>query len=217
MTLAIFGKSSLHYHLGMVMRLDREARNYWKQHRRQMQRRTRRGRYGLLGDTPITIILIALMIISWIAERFVPGAIAALEVRPGGQILAYALAVIFPGSLLGLVFDGLFVWFIGSSIEPLIQWWQYLLVFVGSALIAAVILDRTTGAYAISSSLAAYGLAGAYVRVMMTRGIGGAARWALTLLLFNLVLSGFNDAIMIGIVSAFGSGFGIAVATGLDR
>ena len=68
-------------------------------------------RYGLLGDTPITIILIALMIISWIAERFVPGAIAALEVRPGGQILAYALAVIFPGSLLGLVFDGLFVWF----------------------------------------------------------------------------------------------------------
>ena len=199
------------------MRLDREARNYWKQQRRQMQRRTRRGRYGLFGDTPITIILIALMIISWIAERFVPGAIAALEVRPGGQILAYALAVIFPGSLLGLVFDGLFVWFIGSSIEPLIQWWQYLLVFVGSALIAAVILDRTTGAYAISSSLAAYGLAGAYVRVMMTRGIGGAARWALTLLLFNLVLSGFNDAIMIGIVSAFGSGFGIAVATGLDR
>ncbi len=118
---------------------------------------------------------------------------------------------------MGLVFDGLFVWFIGSSIEPLIQSWQYLLVFVGSALIAAVILDRTTGAYAISSSLAAYGLAGAYVRVMMTRGIGGAARWALTLLLFNLVLSGFNDAIMIGIVSAFGSGFGIAVATGLDR
>jgi hypothetical protein len=106
---------------------------------------------------------------------------------------------------------------IGSAIEPRSQWWQYLLVFFGSAFVAAAILDHVTGGFTVTSSLAAFGLAGAYVRVMMTRGIGGAARWALTLLLLNLVLSGFQADTMIGLIAAFGSGFAIAVATQLDR
>lgn len=182
-----------------------------------MQRRSRGGGNGPLGQAPLTKILIGLMVMSLLAERFASGPIASLELHRGGLVLAYALATLSPGSLLGLLLDGVFVWFVGSSIEPITEWWQYLLVFFGSALIAAAILDHLTGSFAVSSWLAAYGLAGAYVRVMMTRGIGGAVRWALTLLLINLILSGFNTNAMIGLVAAFGSGFVIALATAMDR
>ncbi len=190
--------------------MDREARNYWKQQRRKMLRRS--GLSGL-GTAPLTKILIGLMILTWLAITFAPSVVYAVESRPGGIIVAYALAVLSPGSLFGLILDGIFVWLVGSGVEPTSEWWQYLLVFFGSAIIAAVILDRFTGGFPLTASLAAFGLAGAYVRIMATRRIGGAARWALSLLLINLVLSGFQATTMIGLVAAFGSGFVLAAAT----
>lgn len=190
--------------------MNREARNYWRQQRRKMLRRSG---LGGLGTAPLTKVLIGLMVLSWLAITFAPSAVYALESRPGGIIVAYALAVLSPGSLFGLILDGIFVWIVGSGVEPTSEWWQYLLVYFGSAIIAAVILDRFTGGFPLTASLAAFGLAGAYVRIMTTRQIGGAARWALSLLLINLVLSGFQAITMIGLIAAFGGGFVLAAAT----
>lgn len=199
------------------MRLDREARNYWRQQRRQMLRRNGRLGGGLSGGANLTKVLIGLMALAWIAERFFPGPLYAIQADPAGAVLAYALDILSPGTFLSLALDSVFIWLVGSAIEPFSRWWQYLLVFFGSAVVAAVILQHLTGGFPVSVSLATFGLAGAYVRVMMTRGIGGAARWALTLLLINLVLSGFQAIAIIGLLSAFGSGFVIALLTQMDR
>ncbi len=196
--------------------MDKETRKFWQQRRREMLRRDRRAGRGAFNDAPITKVFLGLMVLTWIAMMFFPGPLELLLSGPAGGILTYVLSALYPGDLLGLLFEGVFVWIVGSAIEPMTTWWQYLVVFFGSAFIAGTVEHLASGASA-GASLAAYGLAGAYVRLMMHRHMEGALRWVLLLLLFNLVLSGFQPLAMVGILAAFGAGFGLALAVQIDR
>ncbi len=196
--------------------MDRETRKFWQQRRREMLRRDRLAGRGAFNDAPITKVLLGLMVLAWLVMNFFSGTLAVVLSGPAGGVLTYVLSALYPGGLLGLLFEGVFVWIVGSAIEPMTRWWQYLVVFFGSAFIAGAV-EHLASVAGAGASLAAFGLAGAYVRVMMSHHMEGAVRWALILLLFNLVLSGFQPLAMIGILTAFGAGFVLAVAVQIDR
>ena len=194
--------------------MDREAKKFWQQQRKQMMRRNRRIGDGWLGEASLTKTLIGLMVLAFLLTSFAPSTLNTVSAAPGGVLALYAVMILSPGGFYGLVLDGIFIWLIGSSIEPMARWWQYLTVFFGSAIIAAVV-EHFTGNPAISGSLATFGLAGAYIRIMMTRQVGGALRWALILVGLNLVLSGFNVEAVLGLVISLVSGFALTMATGI--
>lgn len=193
--------------------MDPEARAYWAQQRRNMLRRNRRrgGGFGSLG--PITTALIALMVLGWLVESFFPAALERLALLPPalGEPLSLLVATVLPGSLIGLIFAGLFVAMIGSLVEQVTAPWQYLVIFFGAGVIGALV-GRVAGGYAIAGSLAGFGLAGAYVRAMGQFDAGGAARWALGLLIINVILSGFQPAVLTAMFSAFAAGYVLALA-----
>jgi membrane associated rhomboid family serine protease len=182
--------------------MDRETQNYWKAQRRQMLKRDRRQRIYMGQDMVVTKILIGLMVLSYLIERFVPGLLEALFVRPGGIILSYLLSALSPGSFLGLLFAGFFLWIIGSQLEGLTRWWQYLIIFFASGVIGAFAAGMLGGG-AIGGTFASFGLAGAYVMVMASRRVQGAAQWAILLLGINVVLSGFQLGLLGGMLAAF--------------
>ncbi|MCY0882090.1 MAG: hypothetical protein OWS74_08850 [Firmicutes bacterium] len=183
--------------------MNQEARDFWKARRKEMLRRDRRSGGSGYTSTPITLILVALMALSWILQKLVPGffTLVVLDTGRWGLLL---LSTLLPTGLLGLLFSGLFVWVIGSSLEQEFTWWQYLLIFFGSGLLSAWILGG------ISGTLAPYGLAGAYVYLMSRFDYHNAMTWALGLLLINFFLSGFHLMGLIGIAVAFGAGFGLS-------
>lgn len=190
--------------------MDREARKYWQTQRRQMLRRDRqrRGGYGSDG-TLVTKILIGLMVLSYLIEVVAPGVAAALTSGPIGIVGRFILSALSPGSILGLIFAGVFLWFIGSQLEVLTTWWQYLLIFFVSGFVGALI-SSMMGAGLMGGTYASFGLAGAFVMVMANRRVEGMAQWAIILLAINVVLSGFNAALLAGMLGAFFTGLAIA-------
>lgn len=191
--------------------MDRETRKYWEAQRRQMLRRDRRQRRYVSQDMIVTKVLIALMVVAFVAERFFPGLLGNLLSRPGGIIMGVVIAFLSPGSFIGLLFAGVFLWIIGSQLEGMMPWWQYLLIFVVSGVVGGI-LSSLVGAGLIGGTFASFGLAGAYVMAMANRRVGGAAQWAILLLAINVILSGFNLGVLVGMFSAFLAGLGVARA-----
>lgn len=191
--------------------MDRETRKYWQAQRRQMLKRDRRQRRYLGEDMLVTKILIGLMVLAFLVERFAPGVLGVLTSFPGGIVVSLFISALSPGSFLGLLFAGFFLWIIGSQIEGLTRWWQYLVIFFGSGIIGGV-ATSLVGAGLAGGTFASFGLAGAYVTVMATRRMGGVAQWAILLLAINVVLSGFQLGVLAGMLAAFFSGLLIARA-----
>jgi len=189
--------------------MDRETRQYWASQRRQMLRRDRRTRGTLGQDLLMTKILIGLMVLIFILENYLPGILTSLMVRPGGAVLAVIVSALYPGSILGLVFAGVFLWIIGSQLEGLTTWWQYLLIFFVSGIVGSL-AARFMGAGLIGGTYASFGLAGAYVMAMASRRVSGVAQWAILLLAINVVLSGFQPGLLGGMLAAFFVGLIIA-------
>lgn len=185
--------------------MDRETRKYWQAQRRQMLKRDRRQRFNLGQDMVVTKVLIGLMVLSYLVENFVPGLMAALYAHPGGIVLSYLLSALSPGGFIGLLFAGFFLWIIGSQIEGLTTWWQYLVIFFASGVIGAFAAG-VLGGGSIGGTFASFGLAGAYVMVMASRRMEGATQWAILLLGINVVLSGFQPGVLGGMLAAFFAG-----------
>ena len=188
--------------------MDREARQYWRGQRRQMLRRDRQRGGGYSGFL-VTKILIALMVLTFLVEMFDPAIITEMTQGTAGLVLTLFLSALSPGGFLGLLFAGVFLWIIGSQLESLANWWQYLLIFFGSGICGGLI-SWVLGAGLIGGTFAAFGLAGAYVMAMANRRVGGMAQWAILLLAINVVLSGFRPGVLGGMLGAFFAGLLIA-------
>ncbi|CAB1127523.1 conserved membrane protein of unknown function [Candidatus Hydrogenisulfobacillus filiaventi] len=185
--------------------MDREARAFWKQRRREMLRRERRQR-GLGGGTRITWGLIGLLAAGWLLETVAPG-IPVFLAAAGGPVVRLLLAWWLPGGLLGLVFAGAFVWLIGSQLEAVLPAWQYLLLFILPGLAGALVTSIAGG---FAGGLAPFGLAGGYVALLRRISPEGAAQWALGLLLINVLLTGLNWPVLAAMAVTFGAGYGLA-------
>lgn len=190
--------------------MDREARKYWQTQRRQMLRRDRQRRGGYFGDNLlVTKVLIALMLLSFLVERFAPGILDEIFRGRLGFAVSLVLSALMPGSFLGLVFAGVFLWIIGSQLEGLTTWWQYLVIFFASGVIGSLAASALGSGY-IGGTFASFGLAGAYVMAMAARRVSGAAQWAILLLAINVILSGFQPGLLTGMLAAFFAGLVIA-------
>lgn len=190
--------------------MDREAKKYWQAQRRQMLRRDRQRRGGYFGDDLfMTKILIAVMLLSFLVERFAPGVLDGLFRSRLGFAFSLILSAVIPGSFLGLLFAGVFLWIIGSQLEGLTTWWQFLVIFFASGVIGSLAASLLGSGY-IGGTFASFGLAGAYVMAMATRRVSGAAQWAILLLAINVVLSGFQPGLLAGMLAAFFAGLVIA-------
>ena len=171
--------------------------------------RTQWGRGRWNGGNRVTILLIAVETMGWLLETFFPAAIVHLS---RGELIL--LATIMPGSFLGLLFAAFFIWIVGSQLEVVARPWQYLLVFFGSGVVGSAVMTIMGG---LGGALAAFGLAGAYVYAMSRYNYGAAVQWALFLLLINVLLSGFQPAILLGMAGSFGTGLGLAWTTGIGE
>ncbi|PSR20214.1 MAG: hypothetical protein C7B45_15900 [Sulfobacillus acidophilus] len=190
--------------------MDREARKYWEAQRRQMLRRDRQQRGGYFADNLlVTKILIALMLLSFLVERFAPGVLDVIFRGYLGFAASLILSALMPGSFLGLIFAGVFLWIIGSQLEGLTTWWQYLVIFFASGVIGSLAASALGSGY-IGGTFASFGLAGAYVMAMATRRVSGAAQWAILLLAINVILSGFQPGLLAGMLAAFFAGLVMA-------
>ncbi|AEJ40786.1 hypothetical protein TPY_2626 [Sulfobacillus acidophilus TPY] len=187
--------------------MDRETRQFWAERRREMLRRDRQRRGG---DPYLTYGLIALMGLGWLLQVVFPVWLSQLPMVPGGFFLFMLVSTILPGSLLSLVFAGVFIWLIGPAIESSTVPWQYLVIFFGAGLVG-VALSHLVGGGLVGGSLAAFGIAGAYVRLMAGWSRSGATQWALVLLGINVLLSGFQLPYLAGMLGAFGAGYGLAM------
>ncbi len=173
-----------------------------------MLRRDRHQRGYLGQDMLVTKVLIGLMVLVFIVERF-PAVLAPLLASPVGILVSMLLSALSPGGFLGLIFAGLFLWIIGSQLESLTTWWQYVLIFFASGIIGSLAANAVGGG-AVGGTFAAFGLAGAFVMAMASRRVGGMAQWAIFLLAFNVVLSGFQLGLLAGMLGAFATGLVIA-------
>ncbi|MDA8193256.1 MAG: rhomboid family intramembrane serine protease [Thermaerobacter sp.] len=196
--------------------MDRETRKFWEQRRREMLRHNRGRRTSGGIGIPVTTGLILTMALGWLVETYAPGLLAIMVTRPGGSIALVLLATILPGSLLGLLFAGVFVWMIGSQIESVAAPWQYLLIFFGSGVLGGIAASML-GGIGLGGSFAAFGLAGGYVRAMARISERSAVQWTLLILGLNVVLSGFQPTILAGMATAFLTGLGIALAVRLGE
>ena len=199
--------------------MNRESRNYWRQQTRHNQRyrRSYGGGGGAFASSPVTVILIGLMVLTTLIGLVATGWSFAVAAIPGGRLLLILLSVVTPGSLLGLVFAGLFVWLLGSELEASLSRWQYLLVFFASGVVGALLGGAVAG-FGLGGSVAAFGLAGAYAFLLArSHGQGASLQWVLILLLINVVLSGFNMAALLSMLGAFGTGLAIMAVTAESR
>ncbi len=190
--------------------MNREARQYWQAQRRQMLRRDRqRGLGG--GGFWVTKVLIALMVLVFLIGILDPAIIVRATQGSLGFVLGLFVSALSPSGFLGFLFAGVFLWIIGSQLEGLSTWWQYLLIFFASGICGSLI-SWLLHAGLIGGTFAAFGLAGAYVMAMSNRRVGGMAQWAILLLAINVVLSGFQPGVLGGMLGAFFAGLLIARA-----
>jgi membrane associated rhomboid family serine protease len=186
--------------------VNREAREYWRQ-----QRRLNAGyRPPWSRGMELTTTLIGLMVVGWAVQQFMPGILFFVAGLPGGALLAVILSTILPGSFLGLIFAGIFVWILGNQLEGSIESWQYLLVFFGGGAVGNALSGLVSGSLGFSQSFAMFALAGAYA-VLLARwaGRGPTMQWVLVLLLLNVLFTGLNPAALAGMAGGFAAGAGI--------
>ncbi|MGC8489348.1 MAG: rhomboid family intramembrane serine protease [Clostridia bacterium] len=198
--------------------MDRDTRNYWRQQRRLNQRYNRPYRGGgTFSSAPVTIVLIGLMVLTTLIGQVVPGWGFYLTALPGGRLLLILVSAVNPGSLLSLVFAGLFVWLLGSQLESMMTRWQYLLVFFASGIVGELLSGAVAG-FGLGGSVAAFGLAGAYAFYLArSQGSGPSMQWVLILLLINVVFTGFNLAALLSMFGAFGTGLAVMAVTTQGR
>jgi len=193
--------------------LDRDSLDFWRRQRRAAQRSRGRGSFSFgVGGHEVTIVLLALLVLGLIAEYVLPlGLIAAL---PLGQLWLAVVSSFLPGGILGLIFVAIFVWMMGTQLEPLDAAWKYVLLFVLSGTLGSLAGDLAAGG--LVGSVAAFGLAGGYAYVMWAHGWvdqAGVGRWVLGLLILNAILSLGNLASIVSMVVAFVAGFAFAYLT----
>jgi membrane associated rhomboid family serine protease len=190
--------------------LSDEAKRYWAAQRKQAQRYGRRVSWQPTGQSPITMGLIALLVVGTIFASIVPYWSVAVASLPGGVLWLALLSNAIPGSLLGLLFAGVFLWLLGNQVEGMYEPWRYLVIYFAAGTLGALVTGLA-GAGIVGGSLAVFGLAGAYAMYIAKVGSPGQAlQWALILLVINLLLTGFNVAYMAGMVVAFVVGVGVA-------
>lgn len=190
--------------------LNDEARRYWAAQRKQARRYGGRSQWLPSSGAPITMGLMALLVVGTIFGAIVPYWSFAVHGWPGGFFWVALLSTVIPSSLLSLIFAGLFLWILGNQVEGMYEPWRYLVIYFGAGLVGALL----TGAGGLgpgSGSLAIFGLAGAYAMYIAKAGSPGQAlQWALILLVINLVLTGFNLAYLAGMAGAFIVGAAVA-------
>jgi len=189
--------------------LSDEAKAYWAAQRKQAARYGgRRSSWPSTGQAPLTMALIALLVVGTVFGSVVPGWTLAVAGWPGSIFWLALLSTIIPDGLLGLLFAGIFLWILGNQVEGMFEPWRYLLIYFAAGTVGGVLAGLGGG---IGGSLAIFGLAGAYAMYIARVGNPGQAlRWALILLVINLVLTGFNVAYLLGMAAAFIVGAGIA-------
>lgn len=190
--------------------LNRDAMDFWRSQRRRRPRGGR-GYPGGMGS-PLTLVLIALLVVG----MFLSSSPILYRVPTAGPgiILVLLISAITPGGLLGLVFSGLFIWFLGNQLETMDTGWKYVALFFVSGAVGAYAGFLMGGG--LLSTVAPFGLAGAYAFAMQRRGMGGqggVTQWVIGLLLINALLSGFHPLSIVTMVAAFAAGFGFASAT----
>ena len=187
--------------------MNREARQYWAERRRANMRD--RGNWS--HESHVTIALIVLMVLVTFFQGPVATLAVAIDRIPGGFIVDLLMAALFTGGLLGLIFQGVFLWMIGGSIEGVVTVWQYLAVFFVGSAVGAFFAGAVAGQLPLPflASFGVFGVAGAYA-LLMSRwaGRGPSLQWLLVLLAINVVLS-FSVPGLVGMVTAFGAGAGI--------
>ncbi len=201
-------------------RVDREARDYWRQQRRANARRRGPGLPGPIAAHQTAVLLIALTLLGFIILNI--GAVQGLLFTlPGwGVLFRDLLSSVFPGTfpsgILSLLLDGLFIWLIAAPVDALDAPWK---------LIVAFFIGGGLGAFAftlfipvlIAPSYAPFALAGVFAYVMATHRAGPgrtqAFSWAIGLLVLNVLLSGFNLAPIAAMVGAFVGGMAVSAAT----
>ncbi len=191
--------------------MDQEAQQYWQQRKREMLRRNRKSGGGWRGRTPVTLLLVLLMAAGWIIQIAAPGLITDAGIY-GGRLALIAVSTILPGSFLGLLFDAVFVWLIGSQLERAASPLQYLIIFFGAGIVGSTVITVMGG---VGGALSVFGLAGAYVYAMAHFNYGGAVRWALLLLVINVVMSGFDLPVLLAMAGSFGTGLGLSWSMGI--
>ncbi len=198
--------------------LDRDSLEFWRRQRRSAERSRGRSRfpYGSSGHRA-TIVLIALSVVGLILPYFLSlGLIASL---PLGSVWLALLSTIMPGSLLGLIFMGIFIWMLGSQLEPLDATWKYVVLYLLAGTLGSLAGDQVAGGLMIGS-VAAFGLAGAYAYVMYAHqwtDQAGVWRWVLGLLVLNAILSFLQPASLVAMITSFAAGFAFAYATAYGR
>jgi membrane associated rhomboid family serine protease len=193
------------------MSMDREATQYWQQRKREMMRHNRQSGGGWRQRTPVTFVLIILLALGWLVQVAAPGLNTEVGIY-GGRFALIAVSTILPGSFIGLIFDGLFVWLIGSQLEHTASTWQYLVIFFGAGIVGSTVIDVMGG---LGGALSVFGVAGGYVYAMAHFNYGGAVRWALFLLVINVVLSGFDLPVLLAMAAAFATGLGLSWSMGV--
>lgn len=190
--------------------LNRDAMDFWRRQRRRSPRGGR-GYPGGMGS-PLTVILIALLLVGMFlsSSPFLYG----VPTTGPGIIVVLLVSAITPGGFLGLIFSGLFIWFLGNHLEAMDSGLKYMALFFVSGAVGAYAGFLMGGGFL--STVAPFGLAGAYAFVMRQRGLGGqggATQWVIGLLAINALLSGFQPVLLVSMIAAFAAGFGFATVT----
>jgi len=192
--------------------LDQDSLEYWRRQHRQAQRARGRGP-SPLGRTPATYVLIALCVVGALA----PQLFTSVAQLPLGAVWLAVVSTVLPGSLLNLIFVGIFIWMLGTQVEPLDATWKFVLLFLVSGALGALAGMQAGG---FVGSVSAFGLAGGYAYVMWAHNWtdrSGAWRWVVGLLVLNALLSLFNVTWLIAMVVAVAAGFGFAYVTNYGR
>lgn len=197
-------------------RVDREARDYWRQQRRANGRRRGPGLPGPLGIHQTATLLVALTLLGFIVLSIGPVQVFLLSLPSWGVFIGYLLSSVFPGNILSLILDGVFIWLIAAPIDALDAPWKLIVAFFVGGGLGAFAFTLFAPVF-IAPSYAAFALAGVFVYVMATHRAGPgrtqAFSWAVGLLVLNVLLSGFSLAPIVAMVGAFVGGIAVAAAT----
>lgn len=196
--------------------MDREARDYWRQQRRASAKRRGPGLPGPLGIHETATLLVGLTLLGFIVLSIGPVEGFLFSLPSWGAFVRDLLSTVFPGSILGLILDGVFIWLIAAPIDALDAPWKLILAFFVGGGLGAFAFTLFAPVF-IAPSYAPFAIAGVFVYVMATHRAGPgrtqAFTWAVGLLVLNVLLSGFALAPIVAMVGAFVGGIAVAAAT----
>ncbi len=159
---------------------------------------------SLQTDPQLAYVLIALNVIAYLAESssggvlFREGALHGPAVA-AGEWWRIITAGFLHGSLLHILFNMFFIYFLGQLLEPALGKVRFAAVYVVSLLggsLGALLLSND--AFTVGASGAAFGLLGAGIIGMRARGIDPMQSGLGTTLILNLVITLLIPGISIG-------------------